>query len=81
MLDGKGIQDIAPLIFALVFKRRSSKRTVSKALTKEKWIEDIQGDTCMTALFQYLDLWDIMNYVELNENIPDKHIWRLSSSG
>ena len=55
-LDGKGIQDIAPLIFALVSKRRSSKRTVLEALTEEKWIEDIQGEICMTALFQYLDL-------------------------
>jgi len=36
-----GIQDIAPLIFALVSKRRSSKRTVLEALTEEKWIEDI----------------------------------------
>jgi len=80
-LDGKGIQDIAPLVFALVPKRRLSKRTVLEALTEEKWIEDIQGETCMTALFQYLELWDIMNSVELNDNIPDKHIWRLSSSG
>jgi len=58
-LDGKGIQDIAPLVFALVPKRRLSKRTVLEALTEEKWIEDIQGETCMTSLFQYLELWDI----------------------
>ena len=43
--------------------------------------EDIQGEICMTALNQYLNLWDVMNSVELNENILDKHIWRLSSSG
>jgi hypothetical protein len=35
----------------------------------------------MTALNQYLNLWDVMNSVELNENIPNKHIWRLSSLG
>jgi len=80
-LDGKGIQDIAPLVFALVPKRRSNKRTVLEALSEKKWTEDIQGEICMTALNQYLDLWDVMNSVELNENIPDKHIWRLSSSG
>ena len=50
-LDGKGIQDIAPLIFALVPKRRSSKRTVLEALTEEKWVEDIKGKIGMTALF------------------------------
>jgi hypothetical protein len=30
---------------------------------------------------KYLDLWDILNGVELSEEIPDKHIWRLSTSG
>jgi hypothetical protein len=54
---------------------------VLEALTEEKWIEDIQGEICMTALIEYLDLWDITNFVELNENVPDKHIWGLSSSG
>ena len=49
--------------------------------TEEKWIEDKQGDICTTALFQYLDLWDILNSVELNENFPDKHVWRLSPLG
>ena len=80
-LDGKGVQDIAPLVFALVPKRRLNKWTVLEALTEEKWIEDIQDEICMTGLIQYLELWDIMNSVELNDNIPDKHIWRLSSSG
>jgi hypothetical protein len=43
-LDGKGIQDITPLVFALVPKIRSNNSTVLKALTEEKWIEDIQGE-------------------------------------
>ena len=50
-LDGKGIQDIAPLVFALVPKRRINKRTVLEALTEEKWVEDIKGKIGMTALF------------------------------
>jgi len=79
-LDGKRIQDITPLVYALVPKS-SSRRTVLKALTEEKWTEDIQGEIGSTALIQYLELWDILNGVELNEEIPDKHIWRLSTSG
>jgi hypothetical protein len=35
----------------------------------------------MAALTQYLELWDILNSVELNEDIPNRHIWRFSSSG
>ena len=79
-LDGKRIQDITPLVYALVPKR-SSRRTVLEALTGEKWTEDIQGEIGSSALIQYLELWDILNGVELNEEIPDKHIWRLSTSG
>jgi len=41
----------------------------------------MQGGIGTTALFQYHDLWDILNGVELNEEIPDRHIWRFSSSG
>jgi len=80
-LDGKSIQDIAPLVYALVSKRRASRRSVLEALSGDKWIEDLQGGVGPAALSQYLGLWDILNTVELNEETPDRHIWRLSSSG
>jgi hypothetical protein len=80
-IDGKSVQDIAPLIYALVPKRISSRRTVLEALTEDKWTEDLRGNVDPSTLFQYLALWDILNEVELNEEIPDKHIWRLSASG
>jgi hypothetical protein len=81
-LDGRGVQDIAPLVAAMVPKRSLNKRTVSEALIEEKWVEDIPGgEIDMAALTQYLELWDILNSVELNEDIPNRHIWRFSSSG
>lgn len=80
-INGRRIQDFAPLIFALVPKRRLIRRTVAKALVGENWTEDIQGEIDATALSQYLNLWDILPEVELNEEIPDKHVWRFSASG
>jgi hypothetical protein len=81
-LDGKRVQEIAPLVAAMVPKRILNKRTMLEALTEEKWVEDIPGgEISMAALIQYLDLWDILNSVELDEDIPDKHICRFSSSG
>jgi hypothetical protein len=66
----------------MVPKRTLNKRTVLEALTEEKWVEDIpEGEIDMAALIQYLDLWDILSLVQLNEDIPDRHIWRFSSSG
>jgi hypothetical protein len=35
----------------------------------------------LAALLQYLNLCDILTTIELHEDIPDRHIWRLSSSG
>jgi hypothetical protein len=80
-LHGQSIQDLAPMVYALVPNRRTSRRTVLEALNGDKWTEDLQGDIGPTALFEFFGLWDILNEVELNKEILDKHIWRLSDSG
>ena len=49
-LDGKSIQDIVPLVHALVSKRRASRRSVLEALSGDKWIEDLQGGYCAFGL-------------------------------
>jgi len=51
------------------------------ALVDENWVADIQGEISLEALWEYLDLWDILTEVELQEGNTDKHIWRLSGSG
>ena len=35
----------------------------------------------METLWKYLNLWDTLTEVELQDGASDKHIWRLSSSG
>lgn len=42
---------------------------------ENRWIEDLQGEVDVAALTQYVHLWDILSRVELNESIPDKHVW------
>jgi len=80
-LAGRSIQDLAPNLYALVPKRRASRRKVMDALVDENWVADIQGEISLEALWEYLDLWDILTEVELQEGNTDKHIWRLSGSG
>jgi hypothetical protein len=41
----------------------------------------MQGKLKADALFEYLQLWDILSTIELCLDIEDKHIWRLSSYG
>ena len=59
-LTGKSIQDLAPNLYALVSKRRASRRTVMAALDEEKWLEDIQGEISAQALMEYFELWDLL---------------------
>ena len=80
-LDGKSIQVIALEVAAVVPKRRANKRTVLEALTNQRWLEDIQGQMSSDAVMEYLVLWDLIEGVVLQQDSPDPHIWRLSSSG
>ncbi|RCV25755.1 hypothetical protein SETIT_5G191100v2, partial [Setaria italica] len=80
-LAGKSIQDLAPRLYIFVSKRRVNRRTVREALTNKQWFQDIQGNLTVDALMEYLKLWDIIAGVVLHQDIPDKHVWRLSSSG
>jgi len=52
-----------------------------EALNNDKWLEDIQGAISLEALMGYLELWDIISAVVLQEGVPDRHIWRLSTTG
>jgi len=70
-----------PKLIALVPRRRASRRTVMDALIDENWVADTQGEISLEALQEYLELWDILAEVELQEGVSDKHIWRLSASG
>jgi len=80
-MSGKSIQDLAPEVYALVTKWRSRRRTVMEALNNNKWLEGIQGTLSLEALMEYLELWDIISTVVLQEGVPDRHIWRLSTTG
>ena len=80
-LAGKSIQDLAPNLYVLVPKGRARKHTVKTALDEMKWTEDIQGEIPVQALMEYLELWDMLEDISVQEGIPDRHIWRLSASG
>jgi hypothetical protein len=73
--------ELTPYLFGSVPKRRANKRSVQEALTNDRWLEDIQGNISVDTLMEYLVLWDIISNVVPHQDIPDKHIWRLSSSG
>ena len=62
-------------------KIRVNRRTVRDALTNRAWISDIQGALTVGVIVDYLYLWDILLNFQLQPEVEDKHIWRLSSNG
>jgi hypothetical protein len=80
-LKGSKIKNLAPGRFALVPKRTSNRGTVLEALTDDKWVEDLHGNISVAVLMEYVAVWDLLQEVELQPDVPDKHIWRLSPTG
>lgn len=80
-IHGQRISDIAPWLFAIMSKRRTSKRTVQEARTNRTWISDTQGALTVGVITEYLLLWDILLDLELQHGVNDTHFSRLSSNG
>jgi hypothetical protein len=80
-LHGQCIADLAPRLFAAVPKRRVKRRTVRDALTTQVWISDIQGARTVGVMVEFLQLCTLLMDFQLQPEVEDKHIWRLSSNG
>ena len=71
MIHGQKIEDLAPLLFALVAKRRANKRTVLETLTDNTWIGNLQGALSVGILAKFLNLWVILSQVVLQPQSED----------
>jgi len=80
-LHGQRIADLAPRLYAAVPKRWIKRRTVRDAFTAQTWISDIQGARTVGVMVELLQLCDILINFQLQPEIEDRHIWRLSSNG
>jgi hypothetical protein len=80
-IDGKSINDLGPLITALIPTRVAGKRTVHEALDNMRWVTDIHGTVWLQLILQLLELCQLLEGVSLRAGVPDRNIWRLSSSG
>ncbi len=58
-----------------------SKLTVVEALRQHRWVRDIRGSLSAAALSEYLNLWDEIQEVQLQDDVDDSIRWRLTSNG
>lgn len=78
-LHGRKPKDIAPLISA-ASKR---KKSVKQALHKHAWIMKINmsNEISMAHILEFVDLWDLLNQVHLNNDAKDDIRWKLLANG
>jgi len=79
-LDGHTIAEIAPNLVKSVHKQ-TAKRTVAQALLNGKWVEDIKGALTVQILVEYLQIWDLVDGLTLQQDVPDQFRWKFTQSG
>jgi hypothetical protein len=66
------VREIAPLLYECIPKRRN--RTVDAGLQLNSWVRDIQGVLGVHDVSQYLQLWQLVQHINLTEE-PDRWRW------
>jgi hypothetical protein len=79
-LNGIAPKDIAPKIFESS-KRKKCK--VDQAIVNGAWIANINIDNTFskTHLAQFIELWLLVNGVQLHTGVEDSIVWKLTSNG
>jgi hypothetical protein len=81
MVQGQCIAEIALLFFAAIPQRRKRQRNVKTTLLNNAWTLDIQGTLTIRRLLEYIQLWDLLSVVQLQPEVEDSHIWKLTATG
>jgi hypothetical protein len=79
-LHGHRIADIAPRLVAAIPKKKINQRKVQETLTENRWALDIPGAITVGVLVEYLQLWEVLQIVELQPGVQDNHFWRFSEN-
>lgn len=80
-LNGKGIAEIAPNLLQIITRRVANRRTVAAALNNRQWVADIRGALTVQVLEEYIQIWDQVEGIILQQGVPDMHKWDLTQSG
>jgi len=75
-LQGKGLAEIAPCLYAAVSPRDRKQKTVSSALCGDSWISDTSGALTVQVILEYLLVWDMTRDIQLTQGVEDRFCWR-----
>jgi hypothetical protein len=77
-LQGLAVADLAPNLILLISKQ---ERIVAQGLLGQNWVRDIKGNLSVQVLVEYLQLWNLIDSIELQDDTADHHTSRLSKHG
>jgi hypothetical protein len=69
-----------PQLLQAVTKRTRKVRLTRSVLTSKHWIWDITVSMFVVVLVQYVNLWAHLQNVQLDMCMPNKFIWKWTSS-
>jgi hypothetical protein len=54
---------------------------VEAALQNYAWVSDIEGSLTIDIIVEYIQVWEMINELQLLPEVDDAHGWRLDSGG
>jgi hypothetical protein len=73
-LDGARVEDVAPILAAMIPPRIAKARSVKEGLSG-LWLQDCGPNLSAEALAEFLVLWQILAEVQLFPERGDELIW------
>jgi hypothetical protein len=80
-LDGKCIADLMPDLAGTIPARRRRNCTVAYTMQGLAWIRDIKGALTVQVIMQYLQLFQMLQSVQLRPGAHDQLVWRCNPNG
>ena len=76
-LNGQAPKDIAPLCYALAWRKNQN---VARSLQHKTWMQGLQRINTTEALHQFITLWEKLCLIQLTQQ-PDQIKWRFTADG
>ncbi|KAF8655413.1 hypothetical protein HU200_061155 [Digitaria exilis] len=75
-LNDSSITELARCLMQAVGPRIQKRWTVREALHNRQWARDITGALTVQVILEYLQIWELVQQVHLDDDLPDRVLWR-----